>query len=158
MDCAEPCNKRDMGVLKDRADFDRELLSASATLPYAGPDRMLGFRLASQSVRFTNHAAMRANGALRPAQFLDKPTCRIFRAATLGQFIEVHGFAPMQFFFYKPIGCVKYVIPKKNIETLRDSTLALLLDEGGTIKMSQYGTELALTVSHQCSPRADSQR
>ena len=72
-----------MAILKDRADFDGELLAARATLPHARTDGMLRFSLGFQAVGLAYHAAMRANRALRPARLLNKLAGLVFAAIVL---------------------------------------------------------------------------
>src|ERR1700730_14598918 len=84
MNRLEPRRKRDMGILEDRAHANGELLSAGATLPYASANGMLRFGLSLQAIRFSNHAAVRANSPFRPAQLFDKLASGIFVAEVLG--------------------------------------------------------------------------
>src|SRR6185369_6055955 len=87
----QPFVQRYVRILKDCADCDRELLFASATLPDASwsltnpltfadhLDHFL-FRLfaAIETVRFANDATASAYGAIRPAEFFEIFSSRVF--------------------------------------------------------------------------------
>lgn len=77
VDRQQPLGERDLGILEDRSDQDGELLAARTTLPEtAGAGRALLGR-ARSSLRFDeigmiDNTAVRANGAVRPADTLDQ--------------------------------------------------------------------------------------
>src|ERR1700693_2718476 len=96
MDCEKPLCERDMAVLKDSADANRELLPASVTLPQPQnrlPLRMLsaGFGPWGREPIDAIRIAVRANGPARPHDCLDHPKSLGFIGNDCGELGEVHG-------------------------------------------------------------------
>ena len=74
--------------LKDRADRNRELLSAALTLPDALSDGALGLGFRFQLVRFTYDTAMGTYGAIGPPFRLQVFTGRVGIAEVWGR--DIH--------------------------------------------------------------------
>lgn len=80
MNSQEPFVKRYMAILKDGLDCDRELLTASGTLPESlarltdslacGLDFLKGLFLRGNLVGFAHQTTVRADNAVRPAHLL----------------------------------------------------------------------------------------
>jgi hypothetical protein len=76
----KPFAQRNVAILKDRANRDRELLAASSTLPNALADVGFpcGFWLEFEG--FADHATMRANRTIRPSLVFEESAGCVFVA------------------------------------------------------------------------------
>ncbi len=78
MNRQQPLMERDVRILKNRANGDRELLTAGIAVIYALADAILGAFARLQFGSVIEHTAVRTDRAIRPVYTLDVRPRRIF--------------------------------------------------------------------------------